>query len=137
MNLSALLFCKHKNRCKFDNSKWLSCAFVFSGHGHLFSAPKCVSQCKLRCYTQMLGCPLCSIDQLYFHWYDVYSEHELCLHIYTWNIYIFLPLQVCMDILRTYLTKQVEMGDNKIPWRSLKYLIGEVRGQTYNIIVSR
>ena len=46
-----------------------------------------------------------------------------------WNInYDFneSDFQVCMDILRTYLTKQLEMGDNKIPWNSLKYLIGEV-----------
>src|SRR6218665_1735550 len=34
--------------------------------------------------------------------------------------------QVCMDILRTYLTKAHNNGDTKIPWNSLKYLIGEV-----------
>lgn len=34
---------------------------------------------------------------------------------------------VCMDILMTYLTKAFELGDDKIPWGSLKYLIGEVR----------
>ncbi|XP_076804944.1 dynein axonemal heavy chain 10-like [Clavelina lepadiformis] len=33
---------------------------------------------------------------------------------------------VCMDILKTYLTKAFELGDEKIPWGSLKYLIGEV-----------
>lgn len=31
-----------------------------------------------------------------------------------------------MDILSTYLTKAHENGDTKIPWESLKYLIGEV-----------
>ena len=35
--------------------------------------------------------------------------------------------QVCMDVLRTYLNKSYEVGDAKIPWGSLKYLIGEVR----------
>ena len=34
--------------------------------------------------------------------------------------------RVCMDVLSTYLTKAVESGDTKIPWGSLKYLIGEV-----------
>ena len=34
--------------------------------------------------------------------------------------------QVCMQILDTYLTKAAEQGDTKIPWNSLKYLIGEV-----------
>eukprot|EP00062_Callorhinchus_milii_P021625 gi/632978548/ref/XP_007905975.1/ PREDICTED: dynein heavy chain 10, axonemal [Callorhinchus milii] len=33
---------------------------------------------------------------------------------------------VCMEILNTYLTKAEEQGDTKIPWGSLKYLIGEV-----------
>nr|XP_026696380.1 dynein heavy chain 10, axonemal isoform X1 [Ciona intestinalis]XP_026696381.1 dynein heavy chain 10, axonemal isoform X2 [Ciona intestinalis] len=33
---------------------------------------------------------------------------------------------VCMDILKTYLIKAFELGDDKIPWGSLKYLIGEV-----------
>ena len=31
-----------------------------------------------------------------------------------------------MDILKTYLTKAYNLGDDKIPWGSLKYLIGEV-----------
>lgn len=31
-----------------------------------------------------------------------------------------------MDILKTYLSKSHELGDEKIPWGSLKYLIGEV-----------
>ena len=31
-----------------------------------------------------------------------------------------------MDILDTYLTKAHDSGDTKIPWGSLKYLIGEV-----------
>ena len=46
-----------------------------------------------------------------------------------WNVsYDFneSDFRVCMQILNTYLTKSVENGDNKIPWSSLKYLIGEV-----------
>jgi len=31
-----------------------------------------------------------------------------------------------MQIVNTYLTKQIENEDKKIPWASLKYLIGEV-----------
>jgi len=31
-----------------------------------------------------------------------------------------------MDILSTYLNKAFDSGDAKIPWGSLKYLIGEV-----------
>ena len=31
-----------------------------------------------------------------------------------------------MDILDTYLTKATDSGETKIPWGSLKYLIGEV-----------
>ena len=31
-----------------------------------------------------------------------------------------------MDILKTYLVKAFDLGDDKIPWGSLKYLIGEV-----------
>ena len=34
-----------------------------------------------------------------------------------------------MDVLGTYLSKAVESGDTKIPWGSLKYLIGEVSQQ--------
>ena len=34
--------------------------------------------------------------------------------------------RVCMQILNTYLTKASEQGESKIPWNSLKYLIGEV-----------
>ena len=34
--------------------------------------------------------------------------------------------RVCMDIIRTYLNKAVENGDEKLPWGSLKYLVGEV-----------
>lgn len=35
-------------------------------------------------------------------------------------------LQVCMEILNTYLTKAFRQHDPRIPWGSLKYLIGEV-----------
>lgn len=47
-----------------------------------------------------------------------------------WNIaYDFneSDFRVCQQILNTYLTKAFEQGDPKIPWASLKYLIGEVR----------
>ncbi|XP_076453104.1 dynein axonemal heavy chain 10-like [Babylonia areolata] len=46
-----------------------------------------------------------------------------------WNVpYDFneSDFRVCMQILNTYLTKAQEQGDTKIPWSSLKYLIGEV-----------
>ena len=46
-----------------------------------------------------------------------------------WNVsYDFneSDFQVCMDILRTYLSKAQLNSDSKLPWNSLKYLIGEV-----------
>ncbi|XP_014373608.2 dynein heavy chain 10, axonemal, partial [Alligator sinensis] len=46
-----------------------------------------------------------------------------------WNVpYDFneSDFQVCMEILNTYLTKAFQQSDDKIPWGSLKYLIGEV-----------
>ncbi|XP_072375297.1 dynein axonemal heavy chain 10-like, partial [Diabrotica undecimpunctata] len=46
-----------------------------------------------------------------------------------WNIcYDFneSDFNVCVTILNTYLTKAVKAKDTKIPWNSLKYLIGEV-----------
>ncbi|NXD07257.1 DYH10 protein, partial [Nothocercus nigrocapillus] len=46
-----------------------------------------------------------------------------------WNVpYDFneSDFQVCMEILNTYLTKAFQQKDEKIPWSSLKYLIGEV-----------
>ncbi|KAG8225247.1 hypothetical protein J437_LFUL008784 [Ladona fulva] len=46
-----------------------------------------------------------------------------------WNIsYDFneSDFSVCMQILATYLSKVEEKGDKRIPWGSLKYLIGEV-----------
>lgn len=46
-----------------------------------------------------------------------------------WNIlYDFndSDFNVCLDILNTYLTKAVQIKDGRIPWNSLKYLIGEV-----------
>ena len=49
-----------------------------------------------------------------------------------WNVsYDFneSDFRVCMDVLGTYLSKAVESGDTKIPWGSLKYLIGEVSQQ--------
>ncbi|XP_048641449.1 dynein axonemal heavy chain 10 isoform X3 [Marmota marmota marmota] len=46
-----------------------------------------------------------------------------------WNVsYDFneSDFQVCMEILNTYLTKAFQQQDPRIPWGSLKYLIGEV-----------
>ncbi|XP_060580911.1 dynein axonemal heavy chain 10-like isoform X1 [Ruditapes philippinarum] len=46
-----------------------------------------------------------------------------------WNIpYDFneSDFSVCMEILKTYLQKSFDLGEAKIPWNSLKYLIGEV-----------
>ncbi|XP_010134250.1 PREDICTED: dynein heavy chain 10, axonemal, partial [Buceros rhinoceros silvestris] len=46
-----------------------------------------------------------------------------------WNVpYDFneSDFQVCMEILNTYLTKAFQQNDDRIPWNSLKYLIGEV-----------
>ncbi|XP_030074215.1 dynein axonemal heavy chain 10 [Microcaecilia unicolor] len=46
-----------------------------------------------------------------------------------WNVpYDFneSDFQVCMEILNTYLMKAYEQNDTRIPWGSLKYLIGEV-----------
>uniref|UniRef100_A0A2C9JWZ0 AAA+ ATPase domain-containing protein n=1 Tax=Biomphalaria glabrata TaxID=6526 RepID=A0A2C9JWZ0_BIOGL len=46
-----------------------------------------------------------------------------------WNVsYDFneSDFRVCMQILNTYLSKAVQNGETKIPWNSLKYLIGEV-----------
>ncbi|XP_049816413.1 dynein axonemal heavy chain 10 [Schistocerca nitens] len=46
-----------------------------------------------------------------------------------WNIsYDFneSDFNVCMQILDTYLTKTLVTKDTRIPWRSLKYLVGEV-----------
>lgn len=69
--------------------------------------------------------------------------YEACVHISVclrnahfhltmqvgWNVpYDFneSDFRVCMDVLNTYLTKAHESGDARIPWGSLKYLIGEV-----------
>uniref|UniRef100_A0A8C0KP17 Dynein axonemal heavy chain 10 n=1 Tax=Canis lupus dingo TaxID=286419 RepID=A0A8C0KP17_CANLU len=46
-----------------------------------------------------------------------------------WNVYYDFnesDFQVCMEILNTYLTKAFQQHDPRIPWGSLKYLIGEV-----------
>ncbi|KAM6051570.1 dynein axonemal heavy chain 10-like [Theristicus caerulescens] len=51
-----------------------------------------------------------------------------------WNVpYDFneSDFQVCMEILNTYLTKAFQQNADKIPWSSLKYLIGEV--SAYNV----
>ncbi|KAK2497325.1 hypothetical protein MC885_009648 [Smutsia gigantea] len=46
-----------------------------------------------------------------------------------WNVYYDFnesDFQVCMEILNTYLTKASQQHDPRVPWDSLKYLIGEV-----------
>lgn len=46
-----------------------------------------------------------------------------------WNVsYDFSEsdFRVCMQLLDTYLTQAHDQGESKIPWSSLKYLIGEV-----------
>ncbi|XP_054939143.1 dynein axonemal heavy chain 10-like isoform X1 [Physeter macrocephalus] len=46
-----------------------------------------------------------------------------------WNVYYDFnesDFQVCVEILNTYLTKAFQQHDPRIPWGSLKYLIGEV-----------
>ena len=53
-----------------------------------------------------------------------------------WNIpYDFneSDLRVSMQLLGTYLTKTFDLGDNRIPWGSLKYLIGEVGSLVFSI----
>ncbi|EKX52600.1 hypothetical protein GUITHDRAFT_157080 [Guillardia theta CCMP2712] len=46
-----------------------------------------------------------------------------------WNVpYDFneSDFRVCFSLLNTYLTKQIENGDEQIPWNTLRYLVGEV-----------
>jgi dynein heavy chain len=46
-----------------------------------------------------------------------------------WNVpYDFneSDFRVCMALLSTYLQKQIENGDDVIPWNTLRYLVGEV-----------
>ena len=57
-----------------------------------------------------------------------------------WNIaYDFneSDFRVCMTLLNTYLTKSLENPDKRIPWASLKYLIGEVRSESSRILIFR
>ena len=65
---------------------------------------------------QILIDTLCSISQI--GWNISYDFNESDFH-------------VCMDVLNTYLTKSYDNGDVKIPWGSLKYLIGEVTPSQY------
>lgn len=39
--------------------------------------------------------------------------------------------QVCIQILGTYLSKAISIKETRIPWSSLKYLIGEVSAYSY------
>ena len=55
-----------------------------------------------------------------------------------WNIsYDFneSDFNTCMTILHTYLDRMVEQQDPKIPWNTLKYLIGEVRSYTVSRVM--
>lgn len=68
-------------------------------------------------------------QQFLFVYYNKATEHLLLALQVGWNVpYDFneSDFRVCMDVLNTYLTKAHESGDNRIPWGSLKYLIGEV-----------
>ena len=54
-----------------------------------------------------------------------------------WNIaYDFneSDFRVCMTLLNTYLTKSLESPDKRIPWASLKYLIGEVSESSATVL---
>ena len=56
-----------------------------------------------------------------------------------WNVpYDFneSDFQVCVEIMRTYLTKAHTNNDPKLPWASLKYLIGEVRAVCFEQQIS-
>jgi len=80
--------------------------------------------------TSLMECPHSAFPSLVFalsFFHAVVQERRKYGKI-GWNVsYDFndSDFQVCMDILRTYLTKAHNNGDTKIPWNSLKYLIGE------------
>lgn len=82
-------------------------------------------------YDMLEGCPHPAFKSLvyvlaFFH--AVVQERRKYGKI-GWNVpYDFneSDFQVCMEILNTYLTKAFNQADSKIPWGSLKYLIGEV-----------
>lgn len=71
-----------------------------------------------------------SFGMLFVAWYSLRQNFFSLFALKVgWNVgYDFneSDFQVCMDILKTYLTKANDAGDAKIPWNSLKYLIGEV-----------
>ncbi|KAG9351776.1 hypothetical protein JZ751_023027 [Albula glossodonta] len=79
----------------------------------------------------LMGCPHSAFRSLVFvlaFFHAVVQERRKYGKI-GWNVpYDFneSDFQVCMEILDTYLTKAYTQGDDKIPWGSLKYLIGEV-----------
>ena len=58
----------------------------------------------------------------------LYKCVSFCLCDVSSYYVIYTDWMECIDILSTYLTKAHENGDTKIPWESLKYLIGEVAG---------
>uniref|UniRef100_A0A1I8GN74 Dynein heavy chain 10, axonemal n=1 Tax=Macrostomum lignano TaxID=282301 RepID=A0A1I8GN74_9PLAT len=80
---------------------------------------------------QLVDCPHTSFPALVFtlaFFHAVVQERRKYGKI-GWNIaYDFneSDFKVCMQILNTYLVKAFDLGDTKIPWGSLKYLIGEV-----------
>ena len=82
--------------------------------------------------TQALGeCPHTAFPALVFtlaFFHAVVQERRKYGKI-GWNIsYDFneSDFRVCMQIMNTYLTKSYELKEQKLPWNSLKYLIGEV-----------
>ncbi|XP_030648846.1 dynein heavy chain 10, axonemal [Chanos chanos] len=82
-------------------------------------------------YNTLMNCPHLAFRSLvyvlaFFH--AVVQERRKYGKI-GWNVpYDFneSDFLVCLEILDTYLTKAHSQGDAKIPWGSLKYLIGEV-----------
>ena len=55
-----------------------------------------------------------------------------------WNInYDFneSDFRVSMQLLNTYLTKAFFLGDGRIPWESLKYLVGEVSSSIHTLFI--
>ncbi|XP_052801261.1 dynein axonemal heavy chain 10-like isoform X3 [Mya arenaria] len=81
--------------------------------------------------TALMECPHNALPSLVFvlaFFHAVVQERRKYGKI-GWNIsYDFneSDFSVCMEILKTYLQKAFDLGETKIPWNSLKYLIGEV-----------
>ncbi|XP_057687718.1 dynein axonemal heavy chain 10-like isoform X2 [Corythoichthys intestinalis] len=82
-------------------------------------------------HEMMAGCPhpaFCSLVYVLSFFHAVVQERRKYGKI-GWNVpYDFSEsdFSVCLEILNTYLTKAHKQRGNSIPWRSIKYLIGEV-----------